>query len=58
MAIEPAMVKPDKFAEAAKNGRAGGTLGDPRASSAALGQIGLDAVVKMGVLAIQKAILK
>ena len=58
MAIEPAMVKPDKFAEAAKNGRAGGTLGDPRASSAALGQMGADVVVKMGVLAIQKAILK
>ena len=58
MAIEPAMVKPDKFAEAAKNGRAGGTLGDPRASSAALGQMGADAAVKMGVLAIQKAILK
>jgi creatinine amidohydrolase/Fe(II)-dependent formamide hydrolase-like protein len=58
MAIEPGMVKPDKFAEAAKNGRAGGTLGDPRASSAALGQMGADAAVKMGVLAIQKAILK
>ena len=58
MAIDPAMVKPEKFAEAAKNGRAGGTLGDPRASSAALGQIGLDAAVKMSVLAIHKAILK
>lgn len=58
MAIEPAMVKPDKFAEAAKNGRAGGTLGDPRAASAALGQMGADVAVKMSVLAIQKAILK
>jgi creatinine amidohydrolase len=58
MAVEPAMVKPDKFADAAKSGRAGGTLGDPRASSSALGQMGADAVVKMGVLAIQKAILK
>ena len=58
LAIEPAMVKPDKFAEAAKNGRAGGTLGDPRASSTALGQMGADAAVKMSVLAIQKAILK
>ena len=58
MAIEPAMVKPDKFAEAAKNGRAGGTLGDPRAATAALGQIAADAMVKMSVLAIQKAILK
>ena len=58
MAIEPAMVKPDKFAEAAKIGRAGGTLGDPRAATAALGQIAADAMVKMSVLAIQKAILK
>ena len=58
MAIEPSMVKPDKFAEAAKEGRAGGALGDPRAATAALGQIGVDATVKMTVLAIQKAILK
>jgi creatinine amidohydrolase len=58
MAIEPAMVKPDKFAEAAKDGRAGGTLGDPRAATAALGQIAADAMVKMSVLAIQKAIQK
>ena len=58
MAIEPAMVKPDKFAEAAKEGRVGGALGDPRASSAALGQLAADAMVKMSVLAIQKAIQK
>jgi creatinine amidohydrolase len=58
MAIDPSMVKPEKFAEAAKVGRPSGTLGDPRASTAALGQIGLDATVKMTVLAIQKAILK
>lgn len=58
MAIEPIMVKPDKFAEAAKEGRAGGTLGDPRAATAALGQIAADAMVKMSVLAIQKAIQK
>jgi creatinine amidohydrolase len=58
MAIEPTMVRPDKFAEAAKEGRAGGTMGDPRASTAALGQIAADAMVKMSVLAIQKAIQK
>ena len=58
MAIEPAMVKPDKFDEAAKSGRAGGTLGDPRAATTALGQIAADAMVKMSLLAIQKAILK
>jgi creatinine amidohydrolase len=58
MAIDPAMVKPEKFAEAAKAGRVSGALGDPRASTAALGQMGLDAMVKMTVLAIQKAIQK
>ena len=58
LAIDPSTVKPEKFAESAKLGRAAGTLGDPKASSVALGQIGLDATVKMSVLAIQKAILK
>ena len=58
LAIDPSTVKPEKFAEAVKLGRTGGTLGDPKAASAALGQIGLDATVKMTVLAIQKAVLK
>jgi creatinine amidohydrolase len=58
LAIDPSTVKPEKFAESAKLGRPGGTLGDPKAASVALGQIGLDATVKMSVLAIQKAILK
>lgn len=58
LAIDPSTVKPEKFAESAKLGRTAGTLGDPRAASAVLGQIGLDATVKMSVLAIQKAILK
>ena len=58
LAIDPSTVKPEKFAESAKLGRPGGTLGDPKAASVALGQIGVDATVKMSVLAIQKAILK
>ena len=58
LAIEPAMVKPEKFDQAAKDGRAGGTLGDPRAATAALGQLATDSMVKMSVLAIQKAIHK
>lgn len=58
LAIEPAMVKTEKLAEAAIQGRAGGTLGDPRAATAALGQLAADAMVKMSVLAIQKAIQK
>ena len=55
MAIEPGMVRPERFAEAARGGWATGTLGDPRASSAANGQIGVDAVVKITVEAVQKA---
>jgi creatinine amidohydrolase len=51
-------VWPEKFAESAKLGRPGGTLGDPKAASVALGQIGIDATVKMSVLAIEKAIVK
>ena len=58
LAVDPSTVKPEKFAESAKLGRPGGTLGDPKAASVALGQIGVDATVKMSVLAIQKAILK
>jgi creatinine amidohydrolase len=58
MAVDSSSVKPDKFAEAAKSGRDGGALGDPRSATAALGQIGADATVKMSVLAIQKAISK
>jgi creatinine amidohydrolase/Fe(II)-dependent formamide hydrolase-like protein len=58
LAIDPTTVKPEEFAESAKLGRPGGTLGDPKAASVALGQIGVDATVKMSVLAIQKAILK
>ena len=55
MAIDPSMVRPERFADAARAGWGGGTGGDPRASSAANGQLGVDAVVKMTVEAIKKA---
>ena len=55
MAIDPSMVRPERFAEAATALWRGGTLGDPRASSAAHGQLGVDAVVKITVEAIKKA---
>ena len=55
MAIDPSMVRPDRFAEAARGGWAAGTLGDPRASNAANGQLGVDAVVKIAGDAIKKA---
>jgi creatinine amidohydrolase len=55
MALDPSMVRPERFAEAARGGWATGTLGDPRASNAANGQLGVDAVVKITVDAIKKA---
>ena len=53
MAIDPSMVKPELFAQAAREGRAGGTNGDPRPSTAALGQLGVDAVIQQTVAAIR-----
>ena len=55
LAIDPTLVKPELFAQAAREGHAGGTNGDPRPSSAALGQLGVDAVVQQTVAAIRKA---
>jgi len=57
MAIDSAMVRPERFAEAARGGWASGTLGDPRASSASNGQLGVDALVKITVEAVKKAVL-
>lgn len=56
MAVAPSMVRPEQFAEAAAAGWSGGTLGDPRASSAANGQLGVDALVKISVDSIKKAV--
>ena len=56
MAIDASMVRPERFAEAATSGWRGGTLGDPRASSATNGQVGVDGAVKITVEAIKKAI--
>ena len=56
MAIDASMVRPERFAEAARTGWASGTLGDPRASSSANGQIGVDAVVKITTNAIKKVV--
>lgn len=56
MAIDPSLVKPELFAQAAREGRTGGTVGDPRPSSAALGQLGVDAVVRQTVAAIASAV--
>ena len=54
MAIDSTLVRPERFAEAARGGWALGTLGDPRASNAANGQMGVDALVKITTEAIKK----
>lgn len=56
MAIAPEMVRPGKLAAAAAAGRAGGTYGDPRASSAELGQAGVEATVSQTSAAIRRAV--
>ena len=53
LAVEPDMVRPDRLDEGTKAGS--GALGDPRPSSAALGQLGVDLIVAQTVAAIRKA---
>jgi creatinine amidohydrolase len=53
MAIDPSMVRTDKLDSA--SGAATGITGDPRGSSAALGQLGVDQIVAETVAAIRKA---
>jgi creatinine amidohydrolase/Fe(II)-dependent formamide hydrolase-like protein len=55
MATDPSMVRVDLFANAAREGVATGTRGDPRAATAALGQMGVDAIVNQTVVAIRSA---
>jgi creatinine amidohydrolase len=55
MALDAAMVQPARFEEAAKEGAAAGTVGDPRKASAALGQLGVELIVKRTVDAIKAA---
>ena len=56
MALEPSLVRPELFAQAAQEGKSGGSGGDPRPSSAALGQLGVDAVVQQSVQKIRQAL--
>jgi len=56
LALAPELVRPAMLAEAARAGRTGGTYGDPRPASAALGQPGVDAVVRQSVAAIRLAV--
>ena len=54
-AIDPALVRRDKLASAAAGGSAEGVTGDPRRSSAELGQLGVEAIVAATVDAIRRA---
>ena len=54
MAIDPSLIRTDRLENAAKD-PASGVGGDPRASSAALGQPGLDLIVAETVAAIREA---
>jgi len=56
LAVDPSMVRIDQLAVAAREGTATGTRGDPRASTAAMGQMGVDAVVSQTVTAIRSAV--
>jgi len=58
LAIDPALVRRDKLASSAANGSADGVTGDPRRSSAELGQLGVDAIVAATVAAIRRATVR
>jgi len=55
LAIDKSLVRTDLLAEGAKTGPADGVYGDPRKSSAELGNLGVRAIVDRSVQAIQQA---
>lgn len=58
LAIDPRQVRMDRLQPDTKLGSADGVHGDPRRSSAELGQLGVDAIVTRTVAAIQKAVAR
>jgi creatinine amidohydrolase/Fe(II)-dependent formamide hydrolase-like protein len=56
LAVDKSLVRTDLLAEGAKTSPADGVYGDPRKSSAELGQIGIQIIVDKSVTAIQAAI--
>jgi creatinine amidohydrolase/Fe(II)-dependent formamide hydrolase-like protein len=58
LALDPRLVRTDRLLSAENLGRAAGVYGDPRRSSALLGQLGVDAIVARTVDAINKAIVR
>lgn len=57
LAIDKSLVRMDILAEGAKTSPADGVYGDPRRSSAELGQMGVQIIVERSVRAIQDALL-
>ncbi len=56
LATDPALVRKDQLARAAKAGASEGVVGDPRRASAELGQIGVDRTVEASVAALKARI--
>jgi creatinine amidohydrolase/Fe(II)-dependent formamide hydrolase-like protein len=54
LAVDPRLVRSERMASAPAPGD--GTAGDPRPSSAALGQLGVDLIVARSVAAIRRAV--
>ena len=55
LALAPGMVRADRLATAPKPTASDGVTGDPRRANAAVGQLGVDAIVAATVTAIRKA---
>ncbi len=55
LAVDATLVRTDLMAHELRDAAAVGVAGDPRASTAALGQIGVDAVINQSVAAIREA---
>jgi creatinine amidohydrolase/Fe(II)-dependent formamide hydrolase-like protein len=58
LAIDPRLVRTDRLKAGEAPGRADGVIGDPRRSSAELGQLGVDATVTATVDAIRRAVVR
>lgn len=58
LAIDPQQVRVDQLHAATKIERTSGVYGDPRRSSAELGQLGVDAIVDRTVTAIRKELVR
>jgi len=56
LALDPRLVRSERLRGAAQPGPAQGVYGDPRRSSAALGQLGVREIVRQTTLAIQAAV--